>query len=125
MEQLQPNNPLHGKTLEEIVPLKNLCANMGNEALQAFSHQLNPCEVLCERIKTEIQPEANNAINKGNIILPGINKELDELREIAYNGKDYLLKMQDREEQRTGIPKIKVAFNTEAKLTQSKYGTSR
>ena len=99
------------KTLEEIVPLKNLCANMGNEALQAFSHQLNPCEVLCERIKTEIQPEANNAINKGNIILPGINKELDELREIAYNGKDYLLKMQDREEQRTGIPKIKVAFN--------------
>ncbi len=99
------------KTLEEIVPLKNLCANMGNEALQAFSYQLNPCEVLCERIKTEIQPEANNAINKGNIILPGINKELDELREIAYNGKDYLLKMQDREEQRTGIPKIKVAFN--------------
>ncbi len=99
------------KTLEEIVPLKNLCANMGNEALQVFSHQLNPCEALCERIKTEIQPEANNAINKGNIILPGINKDLDNLREIAYNGKDYLLKMQEREEERTGIPKIKIAFN--------------
>ncbi len=99
------------KTLTEIIPLKNLCANMGNEALQAFSYQLNPCEKLCERISAEIQPDASNAINKGNIILAGINKELDDLREIAYNGKNYLLKMQEREEQRTGIPKIKVAFN--------------
>lgn len=99
------------KTLTEIIPLKYLCANMGNEALQAFSYQLNPCEKLCERISAEIQPDASNAINKGNIILAGINKELDDLREIAYNGKNYLLKMQEREEQRTGIPKIKVAFN--------------
>ncbi len=99
------------KTLEGIVPLKNLCENSANETLQAFAHQLNSCDALRERIIREIQPEANNTINKGNIINSGVNAELDELREIAYNGKDYLLKMQEREEQRTGIPKIKVAFN--------------
>jgi len=99
------------KTLENIVPLKELCENSGNEILQTYARQLNSCDALRERISNEIQPEANNAVNKGNIIKSGVNKELDELREIAFNGKDYLLKMQEREEQRTGIPKIKVAFN--------------
>ncbi len=99
------------KTLENIVPLKELCENSGNEILQTYARQLNSCDALRERIANEIQPDANNAINKGNIIQSGVNKELDELREIAFNGKDYLLKMQEREEQRTGIPKIKVAFN--------------
>ena len=99
------------KTLENIVPLKELCENSGNEILQTYARQLNSCDALRERISNEIQPEANNAVNKGNIINSGVNKELDELREIAFNGKDYLLKMQEREEQRTGIPKIKVAFN--------------
>ena len=99
------------KTLENIVPLKELCENSGNEILQTYARQLNSCDALRERIANEIQPDANNAINKGNIIQSGVNKELDELREIAFNSKDYLLKMQEREEQRTGIPKIKVAFN--------------
>ena len=99
------------KTLENIVPLKELCENSGNEILQTYARQLNSCDALRERIAKEIQPDANNAINKGNIIQSGVNKELDELREIAFNSKDYLLKMQEREEQRTGIPKIKVAFN--------------
>ena len=99
------------KTLENIAPLKELCENSGNEILQTYARQLNSCDALRERISNEIQPEANNAVNKGNIIKSGVNKELDELREIAFNGKDYLLKMQEREEQRTGIPKIKVAFN--------------
>ncbi|MCQ2958739.1 MAG: DNA mismatch repair protein MutS [Bacteroidales bacterium] len=99
------------KTLEGIVPMKNLCNESGNETLQAFANQLNSCDALRERILREIQPDASNAVNKGNIINPGVNQELDELREIAYNSKDYLLKMQEREEQRTGIPKIKVAFN--------------
>ena len=99
------------KTLENIVPLKELCENSGNEILQTYARQLNSCDALRERIAKEIQPDANNAINKGNIIQSGVNNELDELREIAFNSKDYLLKMQEREEQRTGIPKIKVAFN--------------
>ena len=99
------------KTLENIVPLKEMCESSANEILQTYGRQLNACDALRERIFREIQPEANNAINKGNIIKSGVNKELDELRDIAFNGKDYLLKMQEREEQRTGIPKIKVAFN--------------
>ena len=99
------------KTLENIVPLKEMCESSANEILQTYGRQLNACDALRERISKEIQSEANNAVNKGNIIKSGVNKELDELREIAFNGKDYLLKMQEREEQRTGIPKIKVAFN--------------
>lgn len=99
------------KTLEGIVPLKELCENSGNHILQAYARQLNSCDALRERIAKEIQPDANNAVNKGNVIQSGVNQELDELREIAFNSKDYLLKMQEREEQRTGIPKIKVAFN--------------
>ncbi len=99
------------RTLDGINPMKHLCEQTGNESLLAFARQLNACEALCERIVKEIQPEAPNAVNKGNVINAGVNQELDSLREIAYNGKDYLLKMQEREEQRTGIPKIKVAFN--------------
>ena len=99
------------RTLEGIVPMKKLCSESENETLQAFAHQLNSCDALRERILKEINPDAPNAVNKGNIINSGVNQELDELRDIAYNGKDYLLKMQEREEKRTGIPKIKVAFN--------------
>ena len=99
------------RTLEGIVPMKKMCSESENETLQAFAHQLNSCDALRERILKEINPDAPNAVNKGNIINSGVNQELDELRDIAYNGKDYLLKMQEREEKRTGIPKIKVAFN--------------
>lgn len=99
------------RTLEGIIPLKKLCESSGNEALLAFANQLNSCDALCERIKKEIQVDAPNAVNKGNVINSGVNEELDNLRDIAYNGKDYLLKMQEREEQQTGIPKIKIAFN--------------
>ncbi|MCQ2607673.1 MAG: DNA mismatch repair protein MutS [Bacteroidales bacterium] len=99
------------RTLDGINPMKHLCEQTGNESLLAFARQLNACEALCERIVKEIQPEAPNAVNKGNVINSGVNAELDSLREIAYNGKDYLLKMQEREEERTGIPKVKIAFN--------------
>ncbi len=99
------------RTLGSIVPLKELCNQTANSTLQSFANQLNSCDVLRERIVREIQVDAPNATNKGNIINNGVNAELDNLREIAYNSKDYLLKMQEREEQRTGIPKIKIAFN--------------
>ena len=99
------------KTLEGIVPLKSLCLESGNETLVAFANQLNSCDALREKIEREIQPDASNAVNKGNIIRNGVNAELDELRELSNHSKDYLLKMQEREEKRTGIPKIKVAFN--------------
>lgn len=99
------------KTLEGIVPLKDICNQTGDGTLQTFANQLNSCDSLRERIVREINIDAPNATNKGNIINSGVNAELDNLREIAYNSKDYLLKMQEREEQRTGIPKIKVAFN--------------
>lgn len=99
------------KTLEGIVPLKSLCLQAGNETLVAFANQLNSCDALREKIEREIQPDASNAVNKGNIIRSGVNAELDELRELSNHSKEYLLKMQEREEKRTGIPKIKVAFN--------------
>ncbi len=99
------------RTLDGINPMKQLCEQTANESLLAFARQLNACEALCERIVKEIQPDAPNAVNKGNVINAGVNAELDSLREIAYNGKDYLLKMQEREEERTGIPKVKIAFN--------------
>lgn len=99
------------KTLESIIPLKSLCLQSGNDTLVAFANQLNSCDALREKIEREIQPDASNAVNKGNIIRDGVNAELDELRELSNHSKDYLLKMQEREEKRTGIPKIKVAFN--------------
>lgn len=99
------------RALEAIDPLRDLCEQSGNETLQQLVSQLDSCQPLRERICREIQPDASNAVNKGGIINAGVNAELDELREIAYNSKDYLLKMQEREEQETGIPKLKVAFN--------------
>lgn len=99
------------RTMDMVVSLKKICQESGEETLQAFAYQLNSCDALCERIVKEINIDAPNAVNKGNVIKSGVNDELDSLREIAYNGKDYLLKMQEREEQRTGIPKIKIAFN--------------
>lgn len=99
------------RALEAIDPLRDLCEQSGNETLQQLVSQLDSCQALRERIGREIQPDASNAVNKGCIINAGVNAELDELREIAFNSKDYLLKMQEREERETGIPKLKVAFN--------------
>jgi DNA mismatch repair protein MutS len=99
------------KSLEVILPIKQFISSSTITPLQLIADQLNPCTNLCNKIKQELLPDAPWQIQKGNVIAPGVNAELDELRNIAYNGKDYLLKIQQREIERTGISSLKIAFN--------------
>lgn len=98
--------------LSAIIPIKNLCLRTGQTAiLQQIGELLNPCSQICERIAREINPDAPSVLNKGSIINRGVNEELDSLRQIAYSGKDYLLKLQQAEAERTGIPSLKISYN--------------
>ncbi len=99
------------RSLAAIDPVKNSCFATGNDALKKISEQLNPCKLAVERIEREIVADPPFLINKGTVIAEGVNKELDELRTIAYSGKDYLLQIQQRESEITGIPSLKIAFN--------------
>ena len=78
---------------------------------RSIGDQLNPCTAIAEKIAREIVEDAPTALNRGEVIRPGVDPELDELRDIAYRGKDYLAQLQQRESQRTGIPSLKVAYN--------------
>ena len=97
--------------LNAIEPIKKLCESAENTSLKTLGEQLNPCISIKEKIEREIQPDPPSAINKGKVIANGVNSELDQLRNIAYSGKDYLLDLQNRESQNTGIPSLKIAFN--------------
>ncbi len=88
-----------------------MCSNAGNEALNRFAEQLNPCEGIREKIRKEIVADPPVAINRGKVISSGVSEELDDLRSIAYSGKDYLAKIQQRESERCGIPSLKIGFN--------------
>ncbi len=110
--RISPREMLHIKrALECIVPLKLFAENSNNEHLKYLGDQLNPCATIRERIERELHPEAPIALNKGQVIADGFDKELDELRGLAMNGKDYLQQLQDRESERTGIPSLKVSYN--------------
>jgi len=105
----------------EVVQLKNAlyaietlqkeCAATNEPHFIKISEQFNPCKTISERIAKEITAEPPALVNKGNVISDGVNAELDELRNIAYSGKDYLVQIQQRESQRTGIPSLKIGFN--------------
>ena len=97
--------------LQAIEPIKNACLNAENESLRRIGEHLNLCESIRNRIACEIKNDPPLLINKGGVISDGINAELDELRQIAYSGKDYLLQMQQRESERTEIPSLKIAYN--------------
>jgi DNA mismatch repair protein MutS len=97
--------------LNAIVPIKEVCSKAGNETLRRFSEQLNPCGLIREKIQKEIIPDPPANMAKGNVISKGVSTELDELKEIAYNSKDYLVKVRDRESARCGIPSLKIGFN--------------
>jgi DNA mismatch repair protein MutS len=99
------------RALEAIEVLKNLCAGTKNNNLEKISEQLNPCKTVKDKIDKFIVNDPPALIFKGGVISKGVNNELDELREIAFSGKDYLLKVQQREMERTGIPSLKVSFN--------------
>ena len=98
--------------LSATAPIKELCtAAEGCSILRQMGELLNPCELICQRIARELNPDAPSLINKGDIINRGVNEELDNLRDIAYSGKDYLLKIQQRESEKTGIPSLKISYN--------------
>ncbi len=99
------------QALEALAPIKESCFSAKNKELQELCNKINPCTEWIERIRFEINTEAPQLINKGNVIAQGYNEELDELRKIAFSGKDYLLELQQRESDRTGIPSLKVGFN--------------
>jgi len=97
--------------LNAIEPIKEAFTESGNSNLKEMGERLNPCPLMRDRIEKEIVPDPPALINKGGFIRKGVNNELDELRDIAFSGKDYLLKLQQRESEKTGIPSLKVAFN--------------
>ncbi len=99
------------RALSAIEPIKIACKNSNNKSLQKIAEQLNPCKMVIERIEKEITADPPYLVNKGNVIANGVNAELDDLRKIAFSGKDYLLQIQQRESERTGIPSLKVSFN--------------
>jgi DNA mismatch repair protein MutS len=105
-EVVQVKHALHA-----IIPIKQACAAVENVALNRFSEQLNPCDLIREKIHKEIVSDPPTAINKGRVIANGISQELDDLREIAYSGKDFLAKIQKRESEKCGIPSLKISFN--------------
>jgi DNA mismatch repair protein MutS len=97
--------------LVAIAPVKAVCALAENPTLNRFSGQLNPCDLIRAKIHREIVPDPPALLNKGRVISPGVSAELDELREIAYSGKDYLARLQKKESDIHGIPSLKVGFN--------------
>ena len=97
--------------LQAIEPIKNVCMSAEDEVLQRIGEQLNLCKSIRDRIEREIQPDPPLLVNKGNVIRNGVSNELDELRSIAYSGKDYLLKIQQRESEITGIASLKIGYN--------------
>ncbi len=94
-----------------IEPIKQACMEADNASLNRIGEQLNLCTSIRDRIAKEINNDPPLLINKGGVIQDGVNADLDELRQISYSGKDYLLKIQQRESEETGIPSLKVAYN--------------
>lgn len=97
--------------LTAIEPIKTHCEQADNPTLRKIGDQLNPCGIIRNRIAAEILPEPANQLAKGSVIAGGVNDELDELRKITKHGKDFLIEIQQRESERTGITSLKISFN--------------
>lgn len=97
--------------LQAIEPIKQACLEADNASLNRIGERLNLCVSIRDRIAREINNDPPLLINKGGVIKDGVNADLDELRQISYSGKDYLLQIQQRESEETGIPSLKVAYN--------------
>lgn len=99
------------RALTHIESLKNLTEQTDNPFLKVLSTQLNPCRAIREKLENELQNDPPAVLAKGNVIADGLDEELDRLRKIAFGGKEYLLEIQKREMEITGIPSLKIAFN--------------
>lgn len=110
--RINPREVLQIKNaLLAIIPVKEVCEKTDNSYLKRIAEQLNPCTSIRERIEKEIKKDASNQIVKGNVIADGISNELDELREISFSGKDYLVQMQQKQAKLTGISSLKISYN--------------
>lgn len=110
--KVNPRELVHlKKSLTLIESVKQLTSACDNHSLKKMAEQLNPCVLMRDRLHHEINEEAPVLLTKGNVINKGVNAELDELRAIAFSGKDFLLQLQQREVERTGISSLKVSYN--------------
>ncbi len=105
-EMVQVKNALNA-----VAPIKSVCAETNNKTLKRFAEQLNPCNLIREKIEKEIVADPPSMLNKGKVIARGVSEELDDLRDIAYSGKDYLVQLQQRESKKHGISSLKVSYN--------------
>ena len=99
------------RSMQAILPVKSWLENQPSADLKNFGELLHPCSTLLERIEKELKEDAPMLINQGGVIKEGVDTELDELRAIAFSGKDYLLTVQKREIERTGIQSLKISYN--------------
>jgi DNA mismatch repair protein MutS len=99
------------RSLEQLAPIAVLLRETGVTALARMAEQINTCDLLVQKIETELKPDAPMLSNQGKMVKDGIDSKLDELRSIAYSGKDHLLRIQTREVERTGISSLKISFN--------------
>ena len=112
VRRINPRELLQMKrSLSEIEQVKSLCSGIDNQALRRYGEQLNSCRTVYEMIDKQIDEDAPVKVDKGYVIADGVNDELDELRSLAGSGKDYLMNLQQRESERTGIPSLKIGFN--------------
>ena len=110
--RVSPREVVQLKTaLEAIQPIRTACLHAKNDALKRVGERLNLCESMRERINREIEPDSPQLLNKGGVIRDGVDEELDRLRQVAFHGKDYLMKIQERESKETGIQSLKVGYN--------------
>ena len=112
LKRVTPRDLIQLKTaLSSIGPLMQMCRDSNVAALQKLGAQLDPCDEMRMRIEKEIVNDPPNLVNKGGTIASGVSDELDELRRMMHSGKDYLIDLQQKESERTGIPSLKIAFN--------------
>lgn len=112
VQRINPREVLQlNRALTAIVPIIDLCKKSNNKILQQIGAQFHPCTEISQRIKTELDEDAPAQVNKGGVIAQSVNDELDELRAIKTEGKNFLLRIQQREIEKTGIGSLKIAFN--------------
>ncbi|WP_297336405.1 DNA mismatch repair protein MutS [Algoriphagus sp.] len=99
------------RALKSVLPIKELLKKQENPTLKQLADQINPCEQLLEKIEKELQEDAPMLVHQGGVIQDGVDAELDEYRGLANSGKDFLVQIQQREVQKTGISSLKIAFN--------------
>lgn len=109
---MSPREVVQLKTaLQALVPVRRACLEADNAVLRRIGDQMALCEGLRDRIEREVNEDSPQLVSKGGVIKNGVSSELDELRNIAYSGKDYLLKIQERETELTGISSLKIGYN--------------